>query len=76
MVCEMLSPRPVPCALVVKNGSNIFASTPGGMPVPVSITRTCWYSIHAEPGVREARRSLSRRPGLRGVRRRRTLRTS
>ena len=36
----MLSPSPVPLpgALVVKNGSNTWASTSGGMPLPLSLT--------------------------------------
>jgi len=37
---ERPSPVPLPSPLVVKNGSQMRASTSGGMPVPVSRTST------------------------------------
>jgi hypothetical protein len=37
---ESPSPVPLPCSLVVKNGSKIRESTSGGMPVPESLTCT------------------------------------
>ena len=36
----MASPRPSPCALVVKNGSNRRLRVSGGMPGPVSLNRS------------------------------------
>jgi hypothetical protein len=40
MRCEMASPRPVPRSRVVKNGTNSFGSTSGGMPGPESSMRS------------------------------------
>ena len=44
--CTWDSPSPVPwpCGLVVKNGSNTWATTSGAMPVPVSATAISAYS--------------------------------
>jgi len=80
MVCEIESPSPVPWGLVEKNGWNSFASTPRDMPAPPSVTRTCWNGTRSSSarGAAPSRlaRSAARRPGPRGVGRRRTIRIS
>jgi hypothetical protein len=42
MVWQIERPRPVPWGLVVKKGLKSLLSTPGGIPVPVSLILTCW----------------------------------
>ena len=59
----MLSPRPVPLptSLVVKNGSNAFANTSGGMPMPVSDTRNLTKAARRQHRVRRRSRHRPRR---------------
>ncbi len=54
------SPRPVPLpsALVVKNGSKIWSSTAGEIPLPLSFT----VSLTLKPGVTSGKRDASSDP--------------
>jgi hypothetical protein len=55
------SPVPLPNSLVVKNGSKIWSSTSGAMPVPVSATVSTTYGPGRASGSRRASASPSTR---------------
>src|SRR5207237_6267664 len=58
-VMDRPRPVPLPTSLVVKNGSKIRGSSPGGIPAPVSVNATSTIADPTEPEMRIALRGES-----------------